>query len=170
MKKRSNLIGGVFGHPISHWCQRGRKIRRARILPSMTKGEIVGQGCHWCQYGIVCDRKYSCDAWCCLILMFTLEDIPMCIGQLSQYEVNPLMKDIRSNMSRSSLIGEVFGHPICHWCQRGREIRRARILPSMTKGDIVNQGCHWCQYGIVENGKYSCDVALISCPHILMKP
>ena len=56
--------------------------------------------------------------------------------------------DEENMIKRSSLIGGVVQPYFCHWCQRGRECWRARILPSMTKGKIVSQSCHWCQYGI----------------------
>ena len=48
MIKRSNLIAGVLEHPFFHCCQRARECWRARILPSMTNGEIFNSYCHWC--------------------------------------------------------------------------------------------------------------------------
>ena len=52
MMKRSCLIGGVLGHPVSIDVKGGENVGRVIILPSRKKGEIVGQGCHCCQYGI----------------------------------------------------------------------------------------------------------------------
>ena len=46
MMKKSSLIGGVLGHPVAIDVKGGENVGRARILPSMKKGETVGQGCH----------------------------------------------------------------------------------------------------------------------------
>ena len=46
MMKRISVIGGVLGHPVAIDVKGGENVGRARILPSMTKGETVGQGCH----------------------------------------------------------------------------------------------------------------------------
>ena len=41
MMKRIILIGGLLGHHVSIDVKRGENDGRARIFPSMTKGEIV---------------------------------------------------------------------------------------------------------------------------------
>ena len=46
MMKRSSLIGGVLGHPVAIDVKGGENVGREIIFPSMTKGEIVSQGCH----------------------------------------------------------------------------------------------------------------------------
>ena len=44
--KRRSLLGGVLGHPFAIDVKGGEIVEKARRLPSMTKGEIVGQSCH----------------------------------------------------------------------------------------------------------------------------